>query len=333
MRINPQNSLFEIGVSRHPRVTPISTAQAPAIPVRADLIDLAKPGIVKMVAITTGVGFALGGVATAWSRENLILIGLACMVGTVLAAAGANVLNQVMEIGRDAAMPRTASRPLPAGRVTPAFAWFFGIALTMLGCAVLAIGAHPVAALVALSTTIIYLAGYTLLKPVSPVSTLVGSVPGALPPLIGWAAAWGGTSGGLDRFAPWTLFLLMFVWQIPHVLAIAWRYRDQYSQGGHLVLPVVDPTGVKTSWAVLAWSLTLIPVSLLPVRAMPGVLSAATLFVATVAGLAMLYSAVQFVIGRTDKDARSLFIASIMYLPVVMLTMVFDAFVIARWLA
>ena len=320
-------------MSRHSRVTSTIADRSLAVPSRRDLIDLAKPGIVKMVAITTGVGFALGGVATAWSRENLLFVGLACMLGTVLAGAGANVLNQAMEVERDAAMPRTADRPLPAGRVTPAFAWLYGIALTILGCAILAIGAHPVAALVALSTTIIYLAGYTLLKPVSPVSTLVGSVPGALPPLIGWAAAWGGTSGGLDRFAPWTLFLLMFVWQIPHVLAIAWRYRDQYSQGGHLVLPVVDPSGVKTSWAVLAWSLTLIPVSLLPVRAMPGVLSVATLFVATIAGLAMLYSAVQFVIGRTDKDARSLFIASIMYLPVVMLTMVFDAFVIARWLA
>lgn len=301
----------------------------------ADLKELAKPGIVKMVAITAGVGFALGGVATAWSRDGLWLAGLACMLGTVLSASGANTLNQAIEADRDAHMPRTCDRPIAAGRLSPAFGWFFGLGLTILGVAVLWLGAHPAAAVVALATTLTYLAGYTLLKPVSPISTLVGSVPGALPPLIGWAAAWGGPEtglAGLDRFAPWTLFLLMFVWQIPHVLAISWRYRDDYARGGHLVLPVVDPTGVRTSWAILTWSLTLIPVSLLPVRAMPGVLGIATLLVATVAGLAMLYSAVQFVVGRTDRDARALFIASIMYLPVVMLTMVFDAFVLARWL-
>lgn len=311
----------------------IAASAVSAFPALSDLKELAKPGIVKMVAITTGVGFVLGGVATAWSREGIWIVGFACMLGTVLAAAGANALNQAMEAQRDAAMPRTANRPIAAGRVTPGFGWAFGVALSLLGFAVLWIGAQPAAAVVAMATTLTYLAGYTLLKPVSPISTLVGSVPGALPPLIGWAAAWGGTNGGLDRFAPWTLFLLMFVWQIPHVLAISWRYRDQYAKGGHLVLPVVDPTGVKTSWAILAWSLTLIPVSLLPVRAMPGVLSSATLLVATIAGLAMLYSAVQFVVGRTDRDARGLFIASIMYLPVVMLTMVFDALVLARWLA
>lgn len=320
-------------MSQHPRAATRAIEAAPAIPAVRDLIDLSKPGIVKMVAITTGVGLALGGVATAWSREGLLLISIVCMIGTVLAAAGANVLNQVMEAERDASMPRTRSRPIPAGRVTPLFGWVYGLGLTVVGTAMLWFGAHPVAGMVAGATTLTYLAGYTLMKPVSPISTVIGAVPGALPPLIGWAAAWGGQWGGLDRVAPWSLFLLMFVWQIPHVLAIAWRYRDQYAQGGHLVLPVVDPSGVRTSWAVLAWSLTLIPVSLLPVRAMPGVLSPLTLVVATVAGLAMLYSAVQFVIGRTDRDARSLFLASIMYLPMVMLTMVFDAFVVARWLA
>lgn len=320
-------------MSQHPGSNPRVLDSFPAMPAWRDLVELAKPGIVKMVAITTGVGLALGGVATAWSRDGLLWIAIACMAGTVLAGAGANVLNQVVEADRDASMPRTWARPIAAGRVSPRFGWVYGVALTILGTAILWLGSHPMAGLVALATTLIYLAGYTVMKPISPASTLVGAVPGALPPLIGWAAAWGGQWGGLDRLAPWSLFLLMFVWQIPHVLAIAWRYRDQYREGGHLVLPVVDPSGVRTSWAVLAWSLTLIPVSLLPVRAMPGVLSLATLIVATVAGLAMLYSAVQFVVGRTDKDARSLFLATIMYLPLVMLTMVFDAFVLARWLA
>ncbi|HMN39313.1 MAG TPA: heme o synthase [Phycisphaerales bacterium] len=305
------------------------------------IYELTKPRITRMVAITSGVGFMLGAVVQHWEAGDLAFRAAACVVGTMLSASGANALNQWWERDRDAVMPRTCARPLPQARVSPTQALWAGLGLGAAGVGLLAlIGLAP--ALVSLLTILIYVLLYTPLKPVTTVNTLIGAVPGALPPLIGWTAAatgnalyagwaglhalWGpGSAGG------WSLFLLMFVWQIPHFLAIAWMYRDDYAKGGYRMLPISDPDGRRTASMMLLWAVVQIPATIAPAVLMHDRLGPTTVVVATVTGL--IYAAMAFRLCRTReiRDAKRVFFASIIHLPLLLMVMVGDAMVQVWW--
>lgn len=310
----------------HPIVVPSAGRRA----VMRDLFELTKPGITRMVTITAAVGFAMGAMSAAaigLRVETLLLTAIAAIAGAALSSAGASALNEWAERRRDGLMSRTASRPIPSGRLSPGAGLVTGLTLAIVGVAVLAAFVNTAAAAVSAITILAYLLLYTPLKPVTPLATLIGAVPGALPPLIGWAAAFGADSGasrGLLHPGGWSIFLLMFVWQIPHFLAIAWWRRDDYARGGHRVLTVVDPTGARASWTVLVWSVALIPVSLSPAQAMPGLLGWPYVIVATALGLLFLAAAVGLAVRRTQADARRVFFASIAYLPLVLAAMVAD---------
>lgn len=291
-----------------------------------DMLELTKPGIVRMVMITAGVGFALSAMYRSdWSPTGAMVSGLACLLGVGLSAAGSNTLNQVLEVERDARMRRTADRPLPAGRVPVMRAGLFGLLLCFVGLSLLGIVNGAPAAAVCFVTIASYLAVYTPLKPVTPLATVVGAVPGALPPVIGWAAASAGAGGGVLDAGGWAIFALMFVWQVPHFLAIAWKYREDYARGGYPVLPVVDPSCERTARAAVLWSLALIPVSLSLVPAMGGLVGIVYAAIATLAGLGMVWASVRLARVRTDKAAMVLFLTSIAYLPLVLFAAVVDA--------
>ncbi len=295
----------------------------------AALIETTKPGITRLVTITAGVGFAMAAVSMSWAAMDLLIAAIGCLVGTALSAAGANALNQWIERERDARMRRTESRPLPRGQLTPREVFVFGMSLAVAGVVVLYLMTGIVPALVSLATLVSYLAIYTPSKPHTTFSTIIGAAPGAFPPLIGWTAA-----SQLPGFASlaepagWSLFLLMFVWQIPHFLAIAWMYKEDYAAGGHCVLPVVDSSGRSTFIAMLAWTVCFIPVSLAPVVFMPDRLGYFYGAVAVVSGLGFLYFVVKAAMLRTRKAARIAFIGSVIHLPILLLAMVLEAFVL-----
>lgn len=309
----------------------------------AVIVELSKPGIVRMVVIASGVGYLIGSIGAV---PNL-LVAAACLVGTAFSAAGANALNQACEVERDSCMRRTAARPIPGGRLSRGAGYGAGIAMSILGVAILWFLATPAAAVVSLATIVSYVLFYTPLKAVTPLSTLVGAIPGAFPPLVGWAAASGPVVAGegnswarlLDP-GGWSLFALMFVWQIPHVMAISWKYREDYAAGGYRVLPSVDPTGLKTARASVLWAFTLIPVSVFPAAAITvrvgevdaSVLGATYVVAALVCGLVMLWSTLEFLRERSDKRALVVFIVSILYLPAVLAVMLLDAFLLNRLL-
>ena len=271
--------------------------------VAADYVELCKPRITLMVVLTTLVGYVLG------ARGKVPAPHLAAtLAGTALVAAGASALNMLLERRTDALMLRTRTRPLPSGRLRPVEALAWGLALTSTGLAALAWLAAPLAALVALVTWATYLFLYTPLKPKTSLSTVVGAFPGALPPVIGWAAARGALEPGA-----FVLFAILFLWQIPHFLAIAWIYRDDYARGGLPMLPVLDPDGRITGRQAVANSLALLVVSLTPTAA--GLAGATYLVAAVVLGLGFSAVAVWAAAARTPRAARSLFLASLVYLP------------------
>jgi protoheme IX farnesyltransferase len=232
-------------------------------------------------------------------------------------AAGAAVLNQVVECDTDALMRRTRGRPLPDGRVATADARLFGIILSTGGLMLLAALPHLVTACLALVTLILYLAVYTPLKRRTPLATLVGAVPGALPPLIGWTAATGQISVGGAA-----LFAILFLWQIPHFMAIAWMYRDDYAKASFPMLTVIDPAGRRAGRHAVVYAAALLPVSTVP--ALAGVSGAVYLVTALALGTALLWLAIRFARTPTDRSARRLFYASITYLPVLLITMIAD---------
>lgn len=309
------------------RSIPATTAAALETPARlgaAALYETTKPRITRLVTITSGVGFVLAALARPWTALELALAAAGCVLGTALSAAGANALNQWWEQDRDGRMPRTRRRPLPEGRLTPASVFWTGVALGVLGVALLWALCGPVPAAVSAATILSYLLVYTPLKPVTPLATIVGAVPGALPPLIGWTAG-SGAPGWASLAEPvgWALFLILFVWQVPHFLAIAWLYRDDYAQGGYKVLPVVD-SGERTSAAILAWSVLLVPVTLAPsLMAGPGP-GPVYGWIALLSGIAYLYFASRLAISRSRRDARTTFIASVIHLPILMVALVAD---------
>jgi protoheme IX farnesyltransferase len=277
-----------------------------------DYVALAKPRLNLLVVLTSAAGYYLGttGRPSVWGLAGSTL-------GTALVAGGAAALNQVVERDTDALMPRTRHRPLPGGRIEPGDAQRFGAALAAAGLATLAFTANVLAALIALATLAIYLMVYTPMKRRSSLATLVGAVPGALPPLIGWTSASGSLSiGGC------ILFAIVFLWQIPHFMAIAWLYRDDYRRAGFPMLPVVEPDGRKTGRQALIFSAALVPVTLAPAYA--GIAGAVYIAVALVLGAVLLGLATRFAVTRSDAAARGLFIGSITYLPLIWLAMVLD---------
>lgn len=297
---------------------PTDAAQAAA------LYETTKPGITRLVTITSALGFGLA--ALQHRPEGLALLGglVAATLATGLAAAGANTLNQWMERARDARMPRTAGRPLPSGRVTPGAVLACGLSLCVAGVSLAAalVGVVP-AALIA-ATVLSYLLVYTPSKPATWTSTWIGAFPGALPPVIGWSCAAPGWVALADP-APWVLFAIMYVWQIPHFLAIAWMYREDYAAGGYRVLPVLDRTGALTSGMMLAWAAVFLPVSIAPALVVASVPGWIALPVAAVSGVAFLVLVARVARTRAIADARRAFFASIMHLPLLLVALVLDA--------
>ncbi len=272
----------------------------------SDLAELAKVRLSSLVLVTTLVGFLLG-----WRGPiDYVLLG-ATLVGTAMCAAGAAALNQWWERDADALMKRTRERPLPARRIHASDALLFGIFLSVGGLAVLGLFANPRATFLAFSTIAIYLFVYTPMKRITSLNTLVGAVPGALPPLIGWVAARGtyDLEGGL-------LFALMWFWQMPHFLAIAWMYRDDYKLGGFVMLPGSDPAGWATGRQAFLYSLFLLTVSLMPVFF--GFNSAWYFYGALLLGAGFAGLAARFLWLRDRESARALFLGSIAYLPLVL---------------
>ncbi len=274
-----------------------------ARPSLGDWLELTKPRITSMVVFTALVGFVTASSGSPWSP---LLV--AALTGTGLVAAGASVLNQVMERETDALMQRTRERPLPSGRVQPVEAGAFGALLTAAGLAGLLWLCGPLAAAVAFATWASYLFLYTPLKRRTPLATLVGAVPGALPPVIGWAAA----RGSLDAGAS-ILFAILFLWQVPHFLAIAWLYRDDYARAGFPMLPVLDREGSFTSRQAVVHSLALLLVSLAP--AVAGLAGPTYLGGAFLLGAALTVFALRLARARDLVAARALFLASVLYLP------------------
>ncbi len=278
----------------------------------ADYVELTKPRITSMVVLTSLLGFVMGSVGPVSAAALL-----AALLGTGLVAAGASALNMVLERDTDARMQRTRNRPLPAGRLRVLDAVGFGAALTLLGLAELLWLSGRLAALVALATWASYLFVYTPLKRRTSLATLVGAVPGALPPLIGWAAARQALEPGA-----FVLFAILFLWQVPHFLAIAWIYRDDYALGGLPMLPVLDREGRMTGRQAVAHSLALLLVSLAP--ATGGMAGAAYLAGAALLGAALLAFALRLGLERTATAARALFLASVVYLPALCLLLMAD---------
>lgn len=311
----------------------VSARSAAAPSAFAAVIELTKPRITRLVTITSGVGFVLSAIAQSWQWTDLSLRALGCIVGTALSASGANALNQWWERDRDAAMPRTCARPLPTQRVSMRAALGWGLCFSVLGVGtLLLVGLVP--AMVSLATILIYVLLYTPLKPVTTLNTIVGAVPGALPPLIGWSAAAAGNQlhdasgfSALAELGGWSLFALMFVWQIPHFLAIAWMYRDDYAKGGYRMLANVDPTGGITARMILLWSLCLIPATLAPAMVMHDRLSPASAVAAGLSGVLFTLLCIKLARSRERQDARRVFLASIAHLPLLLMVMVADAVV------
>ena len=277
-----------------------------------DYVALTKPRVNLLVLVTTTIGFHLGNVG----RTDLALL-FHTVVGTFLVASGAAAFNQVLERDVDARMRRTMARPLPGGRVSARDATVFATALSIAGILELGFGANWLAATVALVTLASYALVYTPLKRITSLATVIGAVPGALPPVIGWAASRG--SVGLEA---WVLFAIVFVWQMPHVLAVSWLYREDYARGGIRVLPVEDPNGRSTAFQMVNYAAALVPVSLMPT--VVGIAGRTYLAGAIVLSIALLAMTIRFARNRTPEGARRLFAASLVYLPVLWVLMLAD---------
>lgn len=276
-----------------------------------DFLALTKPRITLLILVCTAAGYYFGpGGFHFWRLIHALL-------GTALMASGTAALNQWYEADSDARMRRTRQRPLASGRMQRSTGLAFGIFLSAAGFADLWLGAGALAALFGLFTLTTYIFLYTPLKRLSPESTTVGALPGAMPPLIGYAAA----GGGLDVRAL-ALFLILFVWQFPHFYSIAWMYREDYARGSIRMLPVIEPDGGSTVRRVIACCLLLIPVSLLPsFFGMAGSFYSAA---AIAGGLVLLYFGVRLARDRTAIGARQVLLASVLYLPVTLGVMVLD---------
>lgn len=278
----------------------------------ADLAELTKPRITLMVVLTAGIGLWL-----ASGGEVSLGLALHTLLGTGLLAAGSSALNQVLEQDLDALMTRTADRPLPAGRMDPDVALIFGVALSIVGLLELTVFVNLLVALLGTVALAGYIFLYTPLKRVSSLATVIGAIPGAIPPLMGWAAV----TDRLDAGA-WVLFGILFLWQLPHFLAIAWMCREDYARAGLPMLPVVEPDGRSTARQMVLYGAALLPVSLLPtVLGLTG----PTYFLGTLTlGCFFLGVCVVFALRFSTQAARRVLLVSVFYLPAVLLVMVLD---------
>jgi protoheme IX farnesyltransferase len=277
-----------------------------------DYIALTKPRITWLILMSTGVGYFFG----AKSGWHLLAL-LHTIIGTGLIASGTAALNQWYEREADSKMKRTQARPLPGGRLEPRNALIFAVLISVAGFVELFTGVNALAAWLGLFTLASYLFIYTPLKQRSPHSTTIGAIPGAMPPLIGYAAA-----SGTLTWEAWILFAILFLWQFPHFYAIAWMYREDYERAGIRMLPVVEPDGESTARRILWYSLVLIPISLVPkFLSMTGNYY---LFGALAIGLMFLYAGVRVSFDRTRQQARRVLLASVIYLPVLYGLMLLD---------
>jgi protoheme IX farnesyltransferase len=285
-------------------VMPVSHARS------MDFVSLAKPRLNLLVVASTLVGYAMA------DGEALGVVRVAgLLLGTGLVAGGASAFNQVLERDLDALMRRTRTRPLPDERLQPAEGVLFGSAMTLAGLLMIVGATNLLAAAVALATLLTYVVVYTPLKRRSSFGTVIGAIPGALPPIIGWAAG----DGALPPQA-WTLFGIMFLWQLPHFLAIAWMYREDYARAGFPMLPVLEPDGRSTARQSVVYAAALVPLSLAPtLMRMAGEVYFAG---ALVLGLAFLGLTLQFARTRAVRDARRVFFGSIAYLPLLWILMI-----------
>ena len=294
----------DAAVDRHP----VAGTRARA----ADFVTLTKPRLNLLVLVTT-----LGGLYLASPEGVPASLLVHTLLGTALVAGGAAALNQVWERDTDRLMRRTSGRPVPQGRLGANEGTWFGVLLTSAGLIELTFGANSTAAAVALATSASYVLAYTPLKTRTSLATLVGAVPGALPPVIGWAAATGDIS-----LPAWVLFGIVFFWQMPHFLAIAWMHRDDYARAGIPLLPVLEPDGRRTGQQALLYAAALWPVSLLP--ALVGLADATYLVVATILGIVFIALSALFAHERSSVSARRLFLFSITYLPLLWGALVAD---------
>ena len=278
----------------------------------ADYWALTKPEINFLIVIATFAGFYLGYPSQPHGFPFALLI--QTLLGTMLVASGASALNQYAERRFDAQMRRTARRPLAAGRLEPSSALWLGILLSFAGSIYLAVAVNTLASLLAVLTLASYLALYTPLKRKTPLCTVVGALPGAVPPLIGFAAA----SGRLS-FEAWVLYLMLFFWQFPHFMAIAWMYREDYSRAGYLVLPGGEQGGRLMTWQVLVASFALIPVTLSPI--VIGGAGFAYFVGASMLSAGFFYYSARLAIRRSNVAARRLLTASVVYLPLALFLM------------
>lgn len=300
----------------------------------SDTKALVKPRITRMVMITAAIGFKLGWDVVGTGSPMPWLPFAIAIVGTGIACMGASALNQWMEHDTDAMMDRTKDRPVAAGRFSRRTALVSGLLLSLLGCAVVALSNLPwrngwqcawISCALTAFTVVSYAWMYTPLKRRSTLALLVGTIPGATPPMIGFAAAWEildvHGSSLLHQPGFWLPFLLMVVWQVPHFLAIAWLYREDYAKAKLAMLPVIDPSGERTFRQILIGCLLLLPIGLLPTATgMSGKIAFVT---ALVCGLAFLALGVKLVAAPTARNARILFYASLVYLPLVLAAMMF----------
>ncbi len=275
-------------------------------------VELAKPRLTGLATATSLIGFLLGSTGPVdWIKLCVTL------VGTVLVGAGAGTLNQYLERESDGQMERTKNRPLPSGRIHPDSALAFGVFCSIAGLLLLTCGAHPLAGKLAAITLISYLFIYTPLKRHTALCTLVGAIPGAIPPLMGWVAARGRL--GLEG---WLLFSILFLWQLPHFLAIAWTYREDYAKAHFKMLPVLDPDGGSTGRQIVLYCLALLFVSLLPTFF--GLTGPVYFLWALLSGGAFLGCGLKTARARSGASARRLFLASILYLPGILFMMTLD---------
>ena len=294
------------------------------------LVETTTPGIVRLVTITAMVGFAVAATAPGHTLSGwpLLWAGLIASLGTALAAAGANSINQWMERGRDALMPRTQKRPLPEDRLTPRSVLSFGIVLATVGTAILLVLPSVFPAVLAATCVLVYVFAYTPLKLITPWSTYVGTIPGALPPLIGWTA--GSIDHGLSAVldpAGLSLVAIMLVWQMPHSLALAWMYKDDYAKGGYRLLPVVTPDGTQTAWHAWFWTIVLFPVTLLPAYFLPDRLGVVYIALAALTSAFFVHAGWKFFKARDRASARRLFFVSIIQLPLLFVALVGEGLV------
>jgi protoheme IX farnesyltransferase len=295
-------------LARDAVVLPVAAAEIPlpaesAHTLFSDLCELVKARLTTLVLTTTLAGFYLG-----WQGPMNYLALFNALFGTALVAGGAAALNELIERDADANMRRTRDRPLPAGRLQPDAALLIGFVLAAGGLLYLYFLVNALSSMLAGVTLASYLFAYTPLKRITTLNTLVGAIPGALPPVIGWAAA----RGSIDLQA-WGLFAILFCWQMPHFLAIAWMYRDDYAGAGFVMLPNKDEDGASTGRQAVNYAGALLLVSLTP--SLLGLASPLYFFGAFVLGSGMIYCAWQFQMLRTRPRARRLFFASIIYLP------------------